>query len=66
MVMGVYDPLGLASPALVAGKLLLRRLYNSQTVRDWDQDLPREEKQRWASWFAVLQKSREAVFPRST
>ena len=30
MVMGVYDPLGLASPALLHGKLLLRRLYGAQ------------------------------------
>ena len=30
MVMGLYDPLGLASPALVHGKLLLRQLYGPE------------------------------------
>ena len=33
MVMGVYDPLGLVSPALLHGKLLLRRLYGPGSVR---------------------------------
>ena len=28
MVMGVYNHLGLASPALVSSKLLLQRLYD--------------------------------------
>ena len=45
MVMSLYDPLGLVGPALVSGKLLLRRLYSPETVTSWDQDLPREEKQ---------------------
>ena len=66
MVMGVYDPLGLVGPALVSGKLLLRRLYSPDTVTSWDQDLPRREKQRWASWFSSLLSSREATFPRTT
>ena len=66
MVMGLYDPMGLISPALVTGKLLLRRLYNPITVSSWDQELPREEKQRWASWFRSLLAPYEARFPRST
>ena len=66
MVMGLYDPMGLISPALVSGKLLLRRLYSPQVVTGWDQELPREEKQRWASWFRTLLEPVEARFPRST
>ena len=66
MVMGLYDPLGLIGPALVTGKLMLRRLYDVEQVSGWDQDVPRGEKQRWASWFASLLASGEAVFPRST
>ena len=65
MVMGLYDPLGLIGPALVAGKLLLRRLYYPRKVLGWDQDLPREEKQRWASWFRTLLDSTKAKFTRS-
>ena len=33
MVMGVYDPLGLISPALTQGKLLLRRLYGTDSSK---------------------------------
>ena len=66
MVMGLYDPLGLVGPVLLTGKLLLRRLYASDAVSSWDQDLPREEKQRWASWFAELLVPSEVVCPRAT
>ena len=34
MVMGVYDPLGLISPALTRGKLLLRGCTATAPVRD--------------------------------
>ena len=66
MVMGLYDPLGLMGPVLVTGKLLLRRLYSPDAVTSWDQDLPKPEKQRWASWFTTLLDSKEATFPRTT
>ena len=56
MVMGTYDPLGLASPALLHGKLLLRRLYAPHVKGGWDSDLPGSE---------VLVPV-EATFPRST
>ena len=66
MVMALYDPLGLVGPALVTGKLLLRRLYSPSQVTSWDQDLPTPEKQKWASWFLALLSSSEATFPRTT
>ena len=66
MVMGLYDPLGLVGPAMVIGKLLLRRLYSPDKVTSWDQDLPLVEKQRWACWFAALLESTEATFLMTT
>ena len=66
MVIGLYNPLGLASPALVQGKLLLQRLYEPQVKAGWDADLPTEEKKLWASWFETLLLLAEATFPRST
>ena len=51
MVMGLYDPLGLVSPALVRGKLLLRRLYGNKDLGGWDADMPQAEKTDWAAWF---------------
>ena len=66
MVMGVYDPLGLVSPALLRGKLLLRRLYGPSVCKGWDADLPIAEKVLWADWFGSLLLPVEAVFLRST
>ena len=66
MVMGTYDPLGLVSPALLHGKLLLRRLYAPHVKAGWDSDLPQDEKNLWASWFKGLLSPTEACFPRST
>ena len=66
MVMGVYDPLGLISPALTRGKLLLRRLYGTDSNKGWDADIDPGEKKRWVEWFRVLLIPAEASFPRST
>ena len=66
MVMGVFDPMGLVSPALMRGKLLLRRLYNPEIKAGWDSDLPLGEKKFWADWFNTLLHSVEVEFPRST
>ena len=65
MVMGLYDPLGLVSPALLHGKLLLRRLYRVQATTGWDADLPAGKKKLWAAWYQSLLDPTEAMFPRS-
>ena len=41
-VMGVFDPLGYLGPALLPGRLLLRRLYGEGSV-GWDQDFPQRK-----------------------
>ena len=66
MVMGTYDPLGLISPAILRGKLLLRRLYGAQVDAGWDTALPKEECELWANWFRDLLTPAEATFPRAT
>ena len=63
MVMVVFDPMGLVSPALMRGKLMLRRLYNPEIKAGWDSDLPLKEKMLWAEWFGTLLDSVEAIFP---
>ena len=55
-VMGAFDPLGYLGPALLPGKLLLRRLYG-EGAPSWDDDLPAEEKEQWVAW--LLQLARE-------
>ena len=66
MVMGVYDPLGLLSLALILGKILLRRLYAPEVVKGWDQELPTTEKKLWGNWFTTLLETDEITFPRLT
>ena len=66
MVMGVYDPLGLISAAVIKGKILLRRLYTGGASKGWDADIVASEKGRWADWFGSLLVPLEVRFPRST
>ena len=45
IINSVYDPLGLAAPVILKGKLLLRQLVimgkqGSDTPLDWDDPLP--------------------------
>ena len=53
-VMGAFDPLGYIRPALLQGKLLLRRLYGAGSPT-WDEDLPKEEKRLWVRWLMELE-----------
>merc|ERR1712082_299870 len=48
LLMSQFDPVGLISPILVRGKILLRRLYVVDTDLGWDDALPWEEQQLWA------------------
>ena len=63
MVMGIYDPLGLVSAAVIKGKILLRRLYSVEVAAGWDSDICPGEKRRWASWFEELLDPYKAQFP---
>ena len=64
LVMGVFDPLGLLSPVLLQGKLLLRRLYG-QDKAGWDTDLPPEEKKLWGAWLQELAQGQEVFMERA-
>ena len=64
LVMGVFDPLGLLSPVLLQGKLLLRRLYG-QGDTGWDTDLPLEEKESWAAWLEEVAQGGELSMERT-
>ena len=46
-LMGNFDPLGLLTPLIVRGKILLRRLYGPDYVLGWDDPLPEEEQDLW-------------------
>lgn len=57
----IYDPLGLASPITLAGKLLYREACD--TRNPWDKELPRELMASWKSWERTLPERVEV--PRS-
>ena len=64
LVMGVFDPLGLVSPALLQGKLLLRRLYGPEHLH-WVTVLPAKEKEAWVSWLEELLQETEIHMERT-
>ena len=62
--MGTFDPLGYLGPAILPGKLLLRRLYGEE-AGSWDQDLPRLEREQWVSWLLSLAQEEGVNLKRS-
>lgn len=61
-VASVYDPMGLLSPVILKGKLLLKQLWSSEVK--WDQELPSEEIVHWKEICADLQEVTSISFPR--
>ena len=50
-IMSQFDPMGLMSPLLLAGKLLLRDLYGEGYQGGWDDALPDRQQ---ASWYNFI------------
>ena len=72
VVHATFDPLGLASPSLLKGKLLLREIMpqkgKSQPVEtqyDWDDPLPDHYRAAWDEWKASLEDVCLIQLPRS-
>ena len=57
----IYDPLGLASPISLGGKLLYRDVCDAK--RKWDDKLPNELMQNWVQWEERLPE--QLTVPRS-
>ena len=57
----IYDPLGLASPISLGGKLLYRDVCDAK--RNWDDKLPNELMQNWVQWEERLPE--QLTVPRS-
>ena len=60
-VVRIYDPLGLASPISLGGKLLYRDVCDAEL--NWDAKLPRELMQSWTRWEERL--TEQHTVPRS-
>ena len=54
----LYDPLGLAAPVIVRGKLLLQSMMANLSnlhPESWDEPLPEEQRLAWEAWCKALQ-----------
>ena len=58
-----FDPMGIISPFLLGGKLLLQRVATSGV--DWDEVLPMEVQECWNKWLGTLQLIRKVSIPRN-
>jgi hypothetical protein len=47
----IYDPLGIAAPVLLPGKMILQDLC--QEKADWDDEIPDTYRHRWEEWKKV-------------
>ena len=47
-----YDPLGIATPCLLGGKLILQRVAKAKFA--WDDELPADIIENWNSWISSL------------
>lgn len=62
MLNGIYDPLGFLSPAVIAGKILLRKITANGEV--WDQPLPESFLPEWLRWRASVESLGRVDVPR--
>ncbi|XP_077869807.1 uncharacterized protein LOC144362107, partial [Saccoglossus kowalevskii] len=53
-VASIYDPLGLISPLVLVGKMILQRMCQDRTY--WDDPLPDDLRPDWERWKAELLK----------
>ena len=66
MVGSLFDPLGIACPITLQGKLLQRAIISSVKSPgvNWDSPLPAEYLDRWVAWLKSLEKCSTINVPR--
>ena len=70
IINSVYDPLGLAAPVILRGKLLLRQLVimgkkgSDDAALGWDDPLPERLSSQWQSWRDALVDLENVSVPR--
>ena len=66
-VNSIFDPEGIASPVVLGGRNLMRKVLASRPVvskNDWDEPLPEEYRQEWESWMNSIQATECITIPR--
>ena len=64
VVNGLFDPLGLVSPIIVRGKILLRQITAIEPRINWDDKVPDEHMADWLFFLKSLNSLREISFLR--
>ena len=64
VVNGLFDPLGLVSPIIVRGKILLRQITAIEPRINWDDKVPDEHMADWLLFLKSLNSPREISFLR--
>ena len=57
VINSLYDPLGLAAPVVIRGKMLLRSMMKTSSrphPESWDEPLPEEQRPGWEDWCQTL------------
>ena len=62
MLSSVYDPLGLASPFILLARRIVQELC--RTKLGWDDMIPQQRAEAWASWVHDLQDMNNVRFPQ--
>ena len=50
-VNSIYDPIGLLAPCTVRAKILMRKLWASDVMLNWDDEIPEENRREWERFF---------------
>ena len=61
-IAGMFDPLGLAAPATIKGKIGLQKMTIAHA--GWDEPLDEEERTWWDKWLKKLEELRSLRIPR--
>ncbi|XP_055584979.1 uncharacterized protein LOC129737844 [Uranotaenia lowii] len=61
-LMSLFDPLGLLSPYMIHGKIIMQDLWRSGV--QWDEQMRDAEFEKWTRWTRLLRKVDELTIPR--
>ena len=62
LIGSIFDPLGIVTPSILEGKLLMQSLW--QLKLDWDSPLPDDVRERWHAWRIELSNLKKISIPR--
>ena len=65
VINSLFDPLGIAAPVILEGRILQRKILSGSPDVPWDEPLPNDHQNSWNRWLESLEKVNELSIPRS-